>query len=119
MRKINWPSVLRWALAAFFVFGGFGNILASEIILADYARWGYPDWFHYVTGLLELAVATLLIAWPRHLYGSILGGVVMLAAAGTVIMHGEYSHAIAPLVVAGFSTLVGFLTTRSGGESRT
>ncbi|MGE4431836.1 MAG: hypothetical protein AB7E05_13960 [Sphingobium sp.] len=66
-----------------------------------------------------MAVATLLIAWPRHLYGSILGGVVMLAAAGTVIMNGEYSHAIAPLVVAGFSTLVGFLTTRSGGESRT
>lgn len=112
MPELNWQSILRWLLAAFFVFGGFGNIFASGVILADYARWGYPDWFHYVTGLLELSVAALLIVWPRRLYGSILGSLVMLAAAGTVILHGEYSHAIAPLVVFGFCLLVGWLTAR-------
>lgn len=72
MRRINWPFVLRWALAAFFVFGGFGNIFASQTILADYVRWGYPHWFHYVTGLLELSVTAVLILWPRRIYGPIL-----------------------------------------------
>ncbi|HEY0120451.1 MAG TPA: DoxX family protein [Rhizobium sp.] len=117
MRRINWPSALRWVLAAFFVFGGVGNIFASETILADYQRWGYPGWFHYITGLLELSVAALLIG-PRHLYGAALGAVLMLAAAGTVILHGGYSHAIAPLVVFGFSVLIGVLAARSGGGSR-
>lgn len=118
MRRINWPSVLRWVLAAFFVIGGLGNIFASETILADYQRWGYPVWFHYLTGLLELAVAALLIFRPRHLYGAILGAVIMLAAAGTVILHSEYSHAIAPLVVFSFSVLVAALTARLGVGSR-
>lgn len=119
MRKINWPFFVRSALAAFFVFGGFGNIFASQTILADYARWGYPDGFHYLTGLLELSVAALLVVWPRRLYGSILGGVVMLAAAGTVILHGEHSHATAPLVVFGFCLLVGWLTARPRAAART
>lgn len=119
MRRINWTVVLRWVLAAFFVFGGLGNTFASETIVADYQRWGYPDWFHYLTALFELSAAALLIVRPRHLYGAFLGGAVMLAAAGTVIAHGEYSHAIPPLVVFGFSALAGFLTARSGAGSRT
>lgn len=119
MRKINWPSVLRWVLAAFFAFGGIGNIFASETILADYQRWGYPGWFHFLTGLIELSVAALLIARPRHPYGAVLGSAVMLAAAGTVIVHGEYSHALPPLVVFSFCVLVGVLTARSGRAFRT
>lgn len=119
MRRIKWTPVLRWVLAAFFVFGGLGNIFASETVLADYQRWGYPDWFHYLTGLLELSVAALLILRPRHFYGAALGAGVMLAAACTVILHGEYSHAIPPLVVFSFSVLIGFLTVRSGSGPRT
>lgn len=119
MHRLDWPSVLRWLLAAFFVFGGIGNIFASQTVLADYARWGYPDWFHYVTGILELSVAALLILWPRRLYGSILGGAVMLVAAGTVVLHGEYSHAITPFIVFCFSLLVGWLTAGSRAAART
>jgi hypothetical protein len=26
----------------------------------EYQRWGYPDWFHFMTGGLELVVALLL-----------------------------------------------------------
>ncbi|MGQ4274776.1 DoxX family protein [Terrihabitans sp. B22-R8] len=118
MPGLNWPLILRWLFAAFFVFGGFGNIFASGAILADYARWGYPGWFHYVTGLLELSVAGLVIVWPRNVYGPILGGLVMLAAAGTVILHGEYSHAIAPLIVFGFCLLVSWLTARPRAGAR-
>lgn len=118
MARIKWASVLRLLLAAFFVFGGLGNIFAPESILEDYQRWGYPDWFHYVTGVLELLVAVLLIVRPRHLYGPLLGAAVMFAAAGTVIAHGEYSHAIAPGVVFGLCLLLAVLTARSGAPAR-
>jgi hypothetical protein len=37
----------------------------------------------------------------------------MCAAAATVVLHGEYAHAIAPLIVMVFSVLVGVTTMQS------
>jgi hypothetical protein len=42
-------------------------------------------------------------------WGTALGCTVMCAALGTVIIHGEYGHAVAPLIVAGLSILVGWI----------
>ena len=60
MSKLPWKPILAWILAAFFVFGAAVNISAPESVAADYQRWGYPDWFHFATGGLELATAVLL-----------------------------------------------------------
>ncbi|RWR31128.1 DoxX family protein [Sinirhodobacter populi] len=117
MRDLPWKSLLAWLLAAFFVVGGIGNIFASETVLADYARWGYPGWFHHVTGVLELTAAAL-IAWrPTRLWGAGLAGLVMVGAAGTVLSHGEFSHAIAPLVVLALALVVAFLAYRDRGPA--
>ncbi len=113
MSKISWRQVLALALAAFFVVGSLSNIFAPRSIIEEYQRWGYPHWFHFVTGLLELTTAVLLARAPSRLLGSALGCTVMLAALGTVIIHGEYGHAGAPLVVAGLSIVVGWITWRN------
>jgi DoxX-like family len=60
MFHLPWNSILSWALAAFFVLGGVINVLALGSTTAEYRRWGYPDWFHFATGALEFATATLL-----------------------------------------------------------
>lgn len=114
MRNLPWKSILAWLLAAFFVVGGIGNIFASDAILSDYQRWGYPGWFHYVTGVAELSSALLIAYRPTRLVGAALASAVMLAAAGTVLSHGEFSHAIAPLVVLGVALVVGVLEWKSG-----
>jgi len=101
----HWHVALRWILAAFFVFGGIGNIIAPEPIASDYIRWGYPDWFHFVTGGMELVAAVLLLSKAR-LYGAFLAVGIMLGAVGTLIIHQEYSHAIAPLTVLALTTLL-------------
>ncbi|AEM40585.1 DoxX family protein [Ketogulonicigenium vulgare] len=108
MRNIFWKSILAWLLAAFFFVGGIGNILASDAIQADYARWGYPFWFHYLTGTLELIAGALLISLRTRKLGSGLAAVVMCGAAATVLAHGEFTHAIAPLVVLSLSVFVWF-----------
>ena len=113
MSKISWRQVLAWALAAFFVAGSLGNILAARSIIEEYARWGYPTWFHFVTGSLELTTAALLVWAPTRLWGAGLGCTVMCAALGTVIIHGEYGHAAPPLVVAGLAIVVGWVTWRN------
>src|ERR1700730_15379992 len=60
MSKISWRQVSALALAAFFVLGSLSNILAPGSVYEEYLRWGYPHWFHFVTGSLELTTAVLL-----------------------------------------------------------
>ena len=112
MSKISWRQVLPLALAAFFVVGSLTNIFAPGSIYGEYLRWGYPRWFHFVTGSLELITAILLFRSPTRLLGAALGCTVMLAALATVIIHGEYGHAVPPLVAATLSLVVGWISWR-------
>jgi hypothetical protein len=112
MSKISWHQVLALALAAFFVVGSLSNIFAPGSIYEEYLRWGYPHWFHFVTGSLELTTAVLLARTRTRLWGSALGCTVMLAALATVTLRGEYGHGVAPLVVATLSIVVGWIAWR-------
>lgn len=105
---MSWRAALTWLLAAFFLFGAAGNVFASETIVEDYRRWGYPDGFHYVTGLLELITAILLALPATRLMGSGAGCALMAAAAGTVLVHGEFVHALAPLTIFALAALNGW-----------
>lgn len=96
---------LAFLLAAFFVFGAYGNFLLSPQNAASYARWGYPDWFHYITATLELAAAALLINPATRKLGAAIGSFVMAAASLTTLFHAEYDQAIAPLIVLTVSLL--------------
>jgi hypothetical protein len=98
MFNLAWNPILGWALAAFFTLGGVINLLAPGSTAAEYKRWGYPDWFHFVTGGLELATAALLAWAATRLWGAGLGGAIMVAAAATVIYHGEHVRAAPPIV---------------------
>lgn len=96
-------------LAAFFVLGGTLNIFASPEVLADYETWGYPSWFHFITGGLELISAVMLAIPATRLAGSGLAALVMIGAAGTVLLHGDVGHAMAPLIVLAFLALNAWL----------
>lgn len=109
MKNINWRAAIAWLLAAFFVLGGVMNIFVSPQAVADYERWGYPAWFHYVTGTLELTAAALLIRKKTRFLGAMLASLVMIAAATTVLSNGEISHALAPLIVLAVSIVVAWL----------
>jgi hypothetical protein len=112
MSKISWRRVLPSVLAAFFVVGSLSNIVAPRSIFEEYLRWGYPHWFHFVTGAVELTTAVLLARARTRLWGSALGCTVMLAALSTVTVHGEYGHGVAPLIVATLSIVVGWIAWR-------
>ena len=113
MSRISWRRVSALALAAFFVAGSIGNILAPPPIYEEYLHWGYPHWFHFVTGSLELTTAILLARAPTRLWGAALGCCVMSAAFATVTLHGEYGHGMPPLVAAALSVTVGWFAWRT------
>lgn len=112
MSKISWRQKLPLVLAAFFVVGSLSNIVTPQSIFEEYLKWGYPHWFHFVTGLLELMTAVLLARARTRLWGSALGCTVMLAALATVTVHGEYGHGVAPLVVTTLLIVVGWIAWR-------
>ena len=115
MKHLPWRDIYAWLLAVFFAVGGTMNIFASPGVVADYQGWGYPGWFHYVTGLMEWTAAALMVLPFTRLAGCVLGGTVMAAAAGTVLLNNEYAHAAAPLVLLALVGLSGWLTWRRPG----
>lgn len=109
------PKILAWALAAFFMVGALGNTFPPAPIVENYSRWGYPSWFHYVTGGLELLTALLLALGSTRLVGVVLGSAVMGGAAATLLFHGDFSHAILPLVVLAALLALGATVRRRRG----
>jgi hypothetical protein len=55
------------------VVGSLSNIFAPPSIYEEYPRWGYPRWFHFVTGSLELTTVVLLTRARTPLWGSARG----------------------------------------------
>lgn len=62
--------------------------LGSKQMVDEFTRYGMPQWFRVITGLLEIAGAALLVAgiWNNSLvvYGGLLLTVIMV---GAVITH--------------------------------
>lgn len=91
--------ILSWLMIGFFTIGAIINWFQPPNIKADYSRWGYPAWFHYITAILELMTAILIFFEPTHFIGLSLGLVVMFSALATLIRHKEYKHTIIPLII--------------------
>ncbi|UHD45965.1 DoxX family protein [Aureimonas altamirensis] len=89
-------SMIGWLAAAAFAAGAAINFVAPPSIRADYARWGYPNGFNFVTAVMESLVAIALLFPSTRLWGAVLGALVMVVAAGTTLRHGEPKRAIAP-----------------------
>jgi hypothetical protein len=102
--------ILTWAPAAFFVLAFFINTFAVKLVGTEYRRWGYPDWFHFVSGGMDLAVALQLPMEVTRLFGVALGCSIMLVARATVIYHREYRRAAPPLIVFVLLAVVGWTT---------
>jgi uncharacterized membrane protein YphA (DoxX/SURF4 family) len=61
---------------------------------------GYPVWFRYFIGVIEIASALLLVVPRTASYGAALVIVTMLGAIGTVLAQQGSSFGIAPPVVS-------------------
>jgi hypothetical protein len=111
MSNLPWieilTSALIWALSAFFVLGFVINSFAVKLVGPDYRRWGFPDWFHFVSGGMDLAVALLLPMPATRPFGVALGCAIMFVAAATVIRHREYHRAMPPILVFALLAIVG------------
>jgi uncharacterized membrane protein YphA (DoxX/SURF4 family) len=89
----------------FLFFGGM-KLAGAQMNVDNFTRWGYPLWFMYLTGLIEVVSALLL--WPRktRLIGAL--GLVgtMVGAVATHLTHGEAAMIGVPLVLLVLAAIV-------------
>jgi hypothetical protein len=87
-----------WLLVAALFGAGLFNAVGTRATREGFVRWGYPSWWHWVTGGLEI-LSAILIALPfGRPAGLALGAIIIVVAALTVVRHREYVH-LAPLGV--------------------
>lgn len=93
-------------LALTFLAAG-GTKLTSPDSHADaFARWGYPVWFLYVTGMAEVTGALLILVPAARVYGALVLGITMLGAAYTHLRADELQAVPIPLVLMALAGVV-------------
>ncbi|SHN72039.1 DoxX family protein [Bradyrhizobium erythrophlei] len=99
-----------WLLVTGFFGAGFYNAIGTAATQSDFARWGYPRWWGFLTGGLEMVSAALIALPASRVVGLVLGAVIIAAAVMTVLRHRDLSH-LAPLGV--FVALIALAATLS------
>jgi putative oxidoreductase len=93
-------------LLALALFGsGVTKLIGMEMHVANFAKWGYPSWFMYFTGIFEIVVAVGLLLKRYAFYAAVLVMIQMVAAFATHMMNDEAAMtpgAIVLFIVAGF-----------------
>ena len=79
----------------------------------NFARWGYPDGFYVVIGVLEAVGGVAMLAPRLTTYAALLLATIMAGAAVTHLVHGEMQRLSAPLVYLVVVALVGWLRRKS------
>ena len=101
--------VLAIIVAGLFIAAGLSKLLNPEKHLENFAGWGYPPWFMYVTGFFEAGGGLLALVPKSRIYGVLLLSVTMAGATLTHVMAGEFAAAPVPLVFLALVSVLGLL----------
>lgn len=67
-------------LAVLALGAGLSKVAGTELAVQSFAKWGYPDWARFVTGIVEV-VAALLLVVPRWAFFGASALVPIMASA--------------------------------------
>lgn len=106
--------VLQALLALAFAGAASGKLLGKPEMVALFEAVGVGQWFRYVTGLMELTGALLIVVPRTKFFGAALLSIVMV---GAVLTHLFILHT-APTAPAVLLVLVGVVAWARRGEVR-
>lgn len=95
--------LLKILLAALFIFTGGVKLAGLPAMVDVFERVGFGQWFRYLTALLELGGAALLL-WPSTTaFGALLLTIVSVGAflARLLVLHEDIIHTIVMTLVLG------------------
>ena len=84
--------ILLWLIALWLAYRvglmGYYKLDPEGMWTKAFQKWGYPVWFRYLIGLLELGGALLLIIPKTRHFGGILLAIIMIGALITRLVNG-------------------------------
>ncbi len=98
MKKII-KTALWIVLGGMFIMAGGAKLMGNHSQVAHFAQWGYPLWFLYVIGLVEVGGGVCLFIPKVQFYGIVVLSVTMIGAALTHLRAGEMGAFPVPVVL--------------------
>ena len=96
-------SVVAWVMAILlciaFLGAGAAKLTAQPMMTMEFAAFGYPQWFMYVTGFIEIVSAILVVVPRTSRIGAGLLTCVMVGAIFSHLTHGQAGMIGAPVVL--------------------
>src|SRR5271155_5662228 len=86
-------------LALLFVGAGAFKLTGAQEAVDNFHRWGYPDWFRIVTGVIEVVGALGLLVPKTSWIAAAVLSATMLGAIATHLHSGEATKAPLPLTL--------------------
>lgn len=98
-------KVLPVVLSLVFLASGGAKLAGLEFEIVAFERWGYPLWFMYFTGVVEVAGGVGLLI--RRLSALAAAGLatMMIGAVATHVIHAEWGMLVAAAVILGLSAV--------------
>jgi uncharacterized membrane protein YphA (DoxX/SURF4 family) len=92
---------LKLVLAALFLFTGGAKLAGLPAMVEVFERVGFGQWFRYLTGILEVGGAALLLWPPTTALGALLLTIVSVGAllAQLLVLHEDVIHCIGLAVI--------------------
>ena len=97
--KQTLKTSLGLVLAIFFLMAGGAKLFNPEAHSENFANWGYPLWFLYMTGIIEVGGAIGLLIPPARFYSTLVLSATMIGAVLTHLMAGEIGAVPVPSVL--------------------
>ena len=91
--------VLSALIALLFLGVGSAKLFGGATMVQQFHAFGYPGWFLYVTGILEVLGAVLLLIPRLATLGAVLLACVMVGALVTLLTHGMVAMVALPLIL--------------------
>ena len=86
-------------LGVMFIMAGGAKLMGNHSQVEHFAHWGYPLWFLYLTGMIEVGGGICLFIPKAQFYGIIVLSMTMVGAALTHLMAGEMGAFPVPVIL--------------------
>ena len=86
-------------LGVMFITAGGAKLMGSHSQVEHFAQWGYPLWFLYLTGMIEVGGGICLFIPKAQFYGIVVLSMTMVGAALTHLKAGEMGAFPVPVVL--------------------
>lgn len=107
--KVIATWILSGLIALVMLMAGVSKLRGAEDQVKGFVAMGYPAWFLYVAGVIEVAGAILLLIPRTAAFGVLLLGATMLVATLSLLKIGDVAHAPIPLAFLVVIGIIGWL----------